>query len=73
MKDFSDEVVGYLGNRRIGQVLEKAIAAASGNARLDETAMHLWRALHAADVIPPQELPVIEAWMAQLATITSRS
>jgi hypothetical protein len=70
MKDFEDEVVGYLGNRRIGQILEEALRIA--DATTSETpvfsaiAMHLWRALHAAAIIPAQEMPVLEAWVSWL-------
>jgi hypothetical protein len=68
MKDFADEVVGYLRNREIGEILTRRLAEVDAQkSDLSSTALELWRALGEAEVIPSREFPIIEAWFGLLA------
>jgi hypothetical protein len=62
MKDFADEVVGYLGNRRIGIALAEASAKIPAGISLSDVAIELWKSLEAIDVIPAKEMRIILAW-----------
>ena len=66
MRDFRDEVVGYLRNREIVETLKTALSQADKGAELWRTAGYLWDSLHAIDVIPERELPLIRGWFEQL-------
>jgi hypothetical protein len=66
MRDFADEVVGYLRNRAIMETLmDRVSALQEPPTDLARTAMALWRALAEVDVIPPRELPILDAWFNQ--------
>ena len=68
MKDFADEVVGYLRNREIGEILTRRLEEVDAQkSDLSTTALELWRALGEAEVIPSREFPVIEGWFSLLA------
>lgn len=68
MKDFADEVVGYLRNREIGEILTHTLSGLEPNTSdLSTTALTLWRALSDAEVIPPTEIPIIEEWFSRVA------
>lgn len=66
MKDFADEVDGYLQNRKIGRLLMEGLEKAGASLSLAELSKHLWRALAAGGILPEKELPVIEAWLEAL-------
>jgi hypothetical protein len=68
MKDFEDEVPGYLHNDAIMNVLKTAAAAHPGG---DQTALALalWESLCASGHVPEKELPILRAWHAQLASL----
>lgn len=64
MRDFSDEVVGYLNNDAFRQALERAATGRSGaEADATDLTLRFWRALVEADLIPARELPILEQWM----------
>jgi hypothetical protein len=66
MRDFRDEVVGYLENRRIGKVLEESMER-MGDAEkknLESTAMALWMSLVQAGIVPEKEVELIKGWFA---------
>jgi hypothetical protein len=64
MRDFADEVPGYLGNRDLVEVLKKTLTAIEpGRSDLVATAWALWQALREAGFITPAELALIEAWL----------
>jgi hypothetical protein len=66
MRDFRDEVVGYLRNREIVEALEAAARECPADGNLAATAARLWDALHAIGVIPERELPIIRGWFDQV-------
>lgn len=66
MRDFADEVPGYLENDRIAATLLKAaINIDAGDMRI--TVRHLWQALVEAGIVPGKELAIIDAWLDCLA------
>jgi hypothetical protein len=70
MKDFADEVCGYLDNRRIGLALTQTLSQMSTAASLATTALTLWRSLEKIGVVPSKEMAIIEAWLGRLQSIT---
>jgi hypothetical protein len=69
MKDFADEVCGYLDNRRIGLTLTEALGQIAAGSSLPETAMALWRSLEKIGVVPGKEIAIIEAWLERLESV----
>jgi hypothetical protein len=66
MRDFQDEVVGYLRNREIAE----ALTAARRGAPADDparTAARLWDGLREIGVLPEQEMPLVKAWFEEVA------
>ena len=70
MRDFADEVPGYLNNKAICRALEK-LELASGPEAIPENLRICYRALVAGTWIAQAELPLLEAWIADLASLTS--
>lgn len=65
MRDFCDEIPGYEHNRRIARILD-ALELPAGE---DEVGANLWRcyqALVKAGIFPPEELPLVRAWLDDL-------
>jgi hypothetical protein len=61
MRDFADEVDGYLRNREIAEVLERSLGQA-GTRNLSETALYFWQALHGIGIIPASEMAILHRW-----------
>ena len=61
MKDFADEVSGYLGNDQIAEILTSELACGPQQT-LGQTAHRMWKALAEKGVIPQEELPILDAW-----------
>ncbi len=68
LRDFRDEVPGYLHNRRIGEVLEE-LAIAPGLERIPENLRICYEALVKLGVIAGEEMKLLEAWLADLAAL----
>jgi hypothetical protein len=68
MKDFEAEVPGYLHNRRIAATLE-ALPLAPGTARIPDNLRACYEALVRAGIVDARELPLLEAWLADVAAI----
>jgi hypothetical protein len=64
MKDFADEVVGYLDNKRIGVALTQSSANIPSGVPLGDVALVLWESLEAIGIIPAREMVIIRAWFA---------
>ena len=64
MRDFRDEVPGYLDNARIATALDDERPDPSRG--MAETARVLWRRLAAEKIVLPQELELFEAWLAAI-------
>lgn len=66
MRDFEDEVVGYLHNKKIIDCLETAAQSTDpGRGRL-VAARELWSALVDMQIIPSREMEIFDAWSAYL-------
>jgi hypothetical protein len=69
MRDFADEVVGYLRNREIMEILERLLVSPPQRGEgLQDTAFAMWRLLVTEGVVPAEELPILEAWFEQFRT-----
>ena len=66
MRDFQDEVPGYLQNRRIGEVLAKLDLP---EGRTSENLRCCYEALVRSSLLDPKELPLLEAWLADLDSV----
>ena len=62
MKDFKDEVPGYLFNRRIAQLLQE-LPLQSGVANVSRNLYHCYEALVREQIFESRELPLVEAWI----------
>jgi STELLO glycosyltransferases len=67
LKDFADEIPGYLNNARIGRTLE-ALPLKEGVENLSSNLLSCYRALVELAVIGKEELPLVEAWIADMAS-----
>jgi hypothetical protein len=66
LRDFKDEVPGYLENDRIRRVLEGCTLRA-GEDHVGENLRACYTALVAERLIPSDEMPLVDAWLADLA------
>ncbi len=65
LRDFEDEIPGYLHNRKIASALEKA-SLASGASAVASNLRLCYEALVSIGVIPEKELALVDAWVAGL-------
>lgn len=65
MKDFEDEISGYLGNRKIGAALD-ALELAAGVAAIPDNMRLCYRALVDGEFVGADELPLLDAFLADL-------
>ena len=68
MRDFADEVPGYLNNSRIRECLE-ALTLKAGVSELPENLRLCYRALIDLGVVGAAEMPLLDAWLADLAAL----
>ncbi|MCY2952105.1 MAG: STELLO glycosyltransferase family protein [Planctomycetota bacterium] len=66
MRDFEDEVVGYLHNDAIMQVLKRTAIGIAGSNPLPDVARTLWGALLEAGILESREWPIMEQWFREL-------
>jgi len=66
IKDFRDEVPGYLNNVRIVEILS-GLSLASAPSETSANVQKCYEALVGADIVPAKELPLLQAWLAELA------
>lgn len=69
MKDFADEIPGYLYNDRIKKVLED-LDIRPGADKLEDNLLTCYSALINLKVIEKDELPLLNTWLNDLAKIT---
>ena len=69
LRDFEDEVPGYLQNARIASILEK-LTLAPGAAAVADNLLLCYQALVAENIFPPDEWPLVKAWLADCQRIT---
>ncbi len=65
MRDFEDEVPGYIHNRRIGECLE-ALTLSAGRDRIPDNMRVCYEALVREEYIDNRELRVLDAWLDDL-------
>ncbi len=65
LKDFEDEVPGYLSNARIASVLEE-VGLSSAPDAVGQNLHRCYQALIDADVFPKKEMVLVEAWLADV-------
>lgn len=70
MRDFAEEVPGYLNNAAIARLLE-ALPLANGEAAIPDNLRACYRALVAAGHVGEAELPLLEAWLDDLAQLNT--
>lgn len=66
MRDFADEVPGYLHNERIRKTLED-LPVSGGIGALHDNMRAAYRALVALELVGAEELPLLDAWLDDLA------
>ena len=71
MKDFAEEVPGYLHNRKIGETLA-ALALDPGVDAIPRNLRASYASLIQLGVIGDQEMPMLEAWLADLQSLGLR-
>ena len=68
LRDFKDEIPGYLDNERISGVLNDCpLERGPGNS--EENLRRCYRALIEAAVLPAAELPLVNAWIDDVADV----
>ena len=70
MRDFSDEVPGYLQNQRIAEILE-SLSLKSDVAEVADNLRTCYVALVENEIFPEKELPLIDAWIADVVEATA--
>ena len=68
MRDFADEIPGYLNNRAIGAALD-ALDLEAGVAAIPENMRRCYRQLVADGHVGEAELPLLDAWLTDLETL----
>lgn len=68
MRDFEDEVAGYLHNARIGRALD-SLKLTPGVAHLGENLRLCYAMLVKMQLLAPEELTILEAWLTDLAEL----
>ncbi len=66
IRDFKDEVPGYLDNMRIMDILT-GLSLSSEPAKAGENLRLCYEKLVEADIVPADEMPLIDAWLGDLA------
>ena len=69
MRDFADEIPGYLRNREIAHLLEN-LSLRSGTEHLNDNLLSCYEALIAREVFPDKELPLVESWLRDVDAIS---
>jgi len=67
MRDFDDEVVGYLNNKKIADRLDEVARSIDTGIGRIRSARALWAGLRELGSVPEIELKIFDAWTAQLA------
>jgi hypothetical protein len=68
LRDFADEVPGYLHNARIAEVLD-ALALEPGVENIPANLVRCYQALVELGVVEAEELPLLEAWLTDLRAL----
>jgi hypothetical protein len=68
LRDFEQEVPGYLGNDRFREVLE-SLELKAGPGETGHNLHRCYEALVSAALVPAKELPLLECWLADLGSL----
>jgi hypothetical protein len=68
MRDFADEVPGYLHNRAIGERLE-GLKLAAGPENIGDNLIRCYEELVRLTVVGAEEIAVLKAWVQDLAAL----
>lgn len=68
MRDFRDEVPGYVSNREMGAALQE-LELEPGRSRIAANMRRSYELLVARGWVAPQELALLDAWLADIASI----
>jgi STELLO glycosyltransferases len=71
MRDFAEEVPGYLNNGRIREALEN-LPLAPGLDRIPDNLRSCYKTLVELELIGPEELPLLDAWLDDLMAVASQ-
>jgi hypothetical protein len=69
MTDFADEIPGYLHNRAIANTLDQ-LDLKPGTEQLGNNLLLAYQALVKLGVVGPQELPLLNAWLQDIQTLS---
>lgn len=72
LKDFKDEVPGYLNNGRIREILS-GVRLQRGTKATSENLLRCYEALVEHEIFPKAELALVKAWLQDLKGITERT
>ena len=72
LRDFEEEIPGYLNNNRIISILERA-QLSSGADAVGDNLHRCYEALISAGIIPFEEMPLVEAWLVDFHAGRDRS
>jgi hypothetical protein len=72
MRDFEDEIPGYLHNGRIAAALER-LPIASGVASIPDSMRQCYEALVISELVPRTEMELLDCWLTDLDTLEPRS
>jgi STELLO glycosyltransferase-like protein len=67
LKDFEHEIPGYLNNQRITQTLAD-LTLGSGSGAVGDNLIRCYEALVAGGFLPPDEIPLLQAWLTDIDT-----
>jgi hypothetical protein len=70
LRDFEQEIPGYLGNDRIRETLEK-LKLSDGLGNAGGNLHRCYEALVADGIVPAKEMALLEAWLGDLPTSAS--
>lgn len=65
MRDFSDEIPGYLNNKKIADTLA-ALSLKSGAAAIGDNLLKCYESMINLQLVGQQEFPLVEAWLSDL-------
>ena len=71
MRDFEQEIPGYLSNDRI-RVLLEALPLREGFDAISSNMHRCYEALVTAEIVPTTEIPLLEAWLQDCAAVLKR-
>lgn len=66
VKDFAQEIDGYLGNKKIIAALESAAKNIGADEPMAQIARKLWASLHAINIINDDEMLILDCWFNSL-------